>query len=105
MESDEEPGPSKGQSWRVLARLDKLVASGRLTAEEAERLRAAGGSSEAEGVLWSIRARHAAGRLRAAVESGEVDEAQADQIVNRVRAGDHTAELRTWVRRLGRSDR
>lgn len=88
---------------RLPRRLDKLVASGRLTADEADQLRAAQLTGQAEGVLNSIRARHAAASLRAAVDSGNLNPAEADRILEQIRAGDHTPELRARVRRLAQT--
>lgn len=85
---------------RLPRRLDKLVASGRLTAEEADRLRSAEPAGQAKDTLNSIRARHAAAGLDAAVDSGKLSRAEADRILDRVRAGEHSPELRARVRRL-----
>lgn len=92
-------------SLRRLPRgLDKLVESGRLTAEEADRLRTAG-AGQIEGVLRSIRTRHAAASLHAAVASGSLERAEADRILERVRAGDHSPQLRAQIRHLARPRR
>ena len=85
-------------------RLDKLIGSGRLTAEEAERLQAASGSNQVEGVLTSIRVRHAAIRLDAAVGRGQLTRAEADRLLDRIRAGDHSHDLRAQIRRLEQAD-
>ncbi len=44
---------------RIIGQLDKMVASGRVTEQEAEQLRASEGTSEFEHVVGEIRARHA----------------------------------------------
>jgi hypothetical protein len=77
-----------------------LVASGRITAEEAERLRAAEPSGQAEGVLTSIRARHAATSLEAAVDAGKLSREEADLILEQISSGAHSPELRARIRRL-----
>jgi hypothetical protein len=81
-------------------RLDKLVASGRLTAEEADRLRAAEPSGQAEDVLTDIRARHAAASLETAVAAGTLSREEVDEILGQIRSGEHSPDLRARVRRL-----
>lgn len=94
---------SRARAWRLPRKLDKLVASGRLTAEEADRLRSAEPTGQVEGVLTSIRVRHAAASLQTAVDSGQLDRAEADRILAQLRAGEHSPELRARVRRLAQS--
>ena len=55
-------------------------------------------------MLNSIRARHAAASLRAAVDSGNLSPAEADRILEQIRAGDHSPELRARVRRLAQAN-
>ena len=104
MSTDHRHPRSREGHWRLPRRLDKLVASGRLTADEADQLGAAQPTGQAEGVLNSIRARHAAASLRAAVDSGNLSPAEADRILEQIRAGDHSPELRARVRRLAQAD-
>lgn len=85
---------------RVPRRLDKLVASGRLSAEEANRLRS-GEPREIEETVIGIRVRHAGARLEAAVAAGEISQAEADAVLDRLRLGDHSAEVRARINRLG----
>jgi hypothetical protein len=85
---------------KVPQRLNKLVESGRITSEEAERLRA--GDTDA---VVGIRVRHAAARLDRAVEGGEITKEEADRLLARLRAGEHPAELRAEVNRLVRAQK
>ncbi|MHB8289994.1 MAG: hypothetical protein ACYDEY_12295 [Acidimicrobiales bacterium] len=91
---------SRVSKWRLPRRLDKLVESGRLAAEEADRLRAAEPSGQAEVVLAAIRARHAAASLQVAVDAGRLSREEADGILEQIRSGEHSPELRAQVRRL-----
>jgi len=74
-----------------------MVASGRLTAEEAERLRAAPDPTGTEKVLRDIRARHAGERLDVAVAEGAMTREDADDILERVRRGEHSRNLRSHL--------
>ncbi len=47
------------QPERIIEQLDKMVASGRITPEEAARLRATAGTSEFDSAMGAVRARHA----------------------------------------------
>jgi len=87
---------------RIPRRLDQLVASGRISAEEAQRLRAATGGGELDAAIAAIRARHAAAALEAAVGSGKVSREEVSEILDRIRSGEHSSELRTGIRRLAR---
>jgi hypothetical protein len=95
---------ARSRRWpvRVPRRLDKLVASGRITAREAEHLRA-GAPEEVDGAVVGIRVRHAGARLDAAVAAGELSREEADSILDRLRAGEHSPELRARLNRLGGS--
>lgn len=97
--SQRRPHDRKGGS-RLPRRLDTLVESGRLTAQEADRLRDAETAGGADDVLTEIRARHAAAALGAAVASGNLSQDEADHVLARIQAGEHSAELRARVRRL-----
>lgn len=81
-------------------RLDKLVASACLTQGEADRLQAASDSAQRDEVLTGIRVRHAAARLDAVVEAGRLSREEAERILERLRAGDHSPVLRAQLRRL-----
>ena len=75
-----------------------MVASGRITEEEAGRLRAAEGSAAFEEVVAGIRARHAQVHTDAAVAEGRISESEADGLLTRVRSGEHSKELRSNIK-------
>lgn len=103
MEFDE--AENRRRAVRVPRRLDRLVSSGRLTAEEADRLRVGADGEVDEEVLVGIRARHAAAKLDAGVAAGEIDREEADAIRVRLLSGEHSAELRARLNRLGGAGR
>ncbi|MEX0629666.1 MAG: hypothetical protein WEE67_04405 [Chloroflexota bacterium] len=74
---------------RILERLDRMVESGRLTEQEAERLHAAGDPGEFDAVVRDIRVRHAESRLAAAVADGRMSQEEADRFLERLRRGEH----------------
>ena len=55
---------------RSIEQLEKMAASGRITPEEAARLRAGAGAPEFDAVMGTIRARHAQSHADAAVAPG-----------------------------------
>ena len=83
---------------RMMERLDAMVASGRLTPEEAARLRATEGTSEFDDAVAAIRARHARAHTERAVGEGRMSPEDADGYLERVRSGEHSRELRTSIR-------
>jgi polyhydroxyalkanoate synthesis regulator phasin len=83
---------------RMMERLDAMVANGRLTAEEAAELRASAGTPEFDEILARVRARHAQAHTGPAVADGTMSQDEADQLLERVLAGEHSAELRKQVR-------
>ena len=85
--------PGKDQN-KVLGQLDRMVSAGRVTSQEAERLRAAGTPAAFEAAMGAIRARHAGATLDAAVADGQLTQPEADELEQRIRAGDHSAGLR-----------
>jgi hypothetical protein len=80
--------------------LTHLVESGQLTEAQAAQLQA--GDPAVAGLMAGIRARHATERLGRAVAAGRVSEDEASQLVEQVRAGDHSPELRREINRLVR---
>ena len=82
--------------------MDRLVASGRVTPQEAVRLQAED-PAETASALAEIRVRHARAVLDAAVEAGEIDPSEVHALLDRLRSGEHPAELRTRINRLRRS--
>ena len=79
---------------RIIEQLDTMVASGRMTQEEAVRLRACEGTDEFDVVLAGVRARHAQVHTDAAVAGGTMSQEQAEGYLERVRNGEHSGELR-----------
>jgi polyhydroxyalkanoate synthesis regulator phasin len=86
------------QTDHIMEQLDKMVAAGRVTAEEAARLRATAGTSGFDEALASIRARHAQAHTDRAVEAGRLTEEEADGYLARVRDGEHSRELRSAIK-------
>ncbi len=89
------------QQERIIEQLEKMVGSGRVTPEEAGRLRATAGTTEFDAVMGKIRARHAEVHTDAAVAAGKLSQEEADTTLDRVRDGEHTAALRAHIRGAG----
>ncbi|MGI8775829.1 MAG: hypothetical protein ACR2LJ_00220 [Acidimicrobiales bacterium] len=85
---------------RLLERLDHMVESGRVTDDEAARLRAATGPQESEQAVGDIRLRHAGARLDAAVADGGMSREEADGFLERLRNGEHPRGLRSHLAKL-----
>jgi polyhydroxyalkanoate synthesis regulator phasin len=83
---------------RMMQRLDTMVAKGRITPDEAAQLRVTEGTSEFQQVLARIRARHAQSHTDPAVADGAMSQEEADHLLERVLAGEHSTELRKQVR-------
>lgn len=92
---------------RIVKQLDKMVASGRMTDAEANRLRATHGTPEFELVLGEVRARHASAYLDAAVGEGQMTEEEAEDQRQKLRRGEHPKGLRARLRmhRTARDER
>jgi hypothetical protein len=82
------------EQQRVLRQLDRMVTAGRVTTQEAERLRAARDAAGFEAVMSEIRARHAGPELEAAVRAGQLSGAEAEDLQHQIRRGDHPRGLR-----------
>jgi hypothetical protein len=83
---------------RMMERLDAMVANGRITADEAAQLRATEGTPAFDDVVACIRARHAQAHTDPAVAEGTMSPEEADHLLGRVVAGEHSTELRKQVR-------
>jgi hypothetical protein len=83
---------------RILEQLDTMVASGRVTEEEAARLRATEGTSEFEAAVGAIRARHAGTHMESAVAGGDMSDEEAQSYLGRLRNGEHPEGLRARLR-------
>jgi polyhydroxyalkanoate synthesis regulator phasin len=86
---------------RVIEQLDRMVASGRITPEEADWLRVTAGTTEFHAVMGAIRARHAQAHTDAAVAAGTMSAEDAAAALESVRQGDHSADLRRRIRGVG----
>jgi hypothetical protein len=89
------------QQARIIEQLDKMTASGRITPEEADRLRAAAGTEEFDVVMGAILARHAQIHTDAAIADGRMCPEDAETALERVRDGEHSAALRAQIRGTG----
>jgi polyhydroxyalkanoate synthesis regulator phasin len=83
---------------RIMQQLDKMVSSGRMTEDEARRIRATHGTPEFEKAVLDVRLRHASEQLDAAVDDGEMSRAEADGQLERLREGEHPKGLRSRLR-------
>lgn len=100
MDAEAEGTMEWGKRDRLLGTLDRMVESGRLTENEAQRLRTAAEPSEFNRVVRDIRVRHAGMKLDAAVADGSLTRAKADTLLDRLRAGEHGRFLRARLRTL-----
>jgi hypothetical protein len=83
-----------GKRNGLMRQLDRLVASGRITSAEADRLREATNRDEFDAAARDISVRHAQAQLDAAVEAGEMTEEEAGMQLERLRNGEHRRTLR-----------
>jgi polyhydroxyalkanoate synthesis regulator phasin len=83
---------------RIIQQVDRMVAAGRITEEEARELRAAEGTARFDAVVGAIRARHADAHLQEAVAAGDMSQAEADAAVAQLRSGEHPKGLRATLR-------
>jgi polyhydroxyalkanoate synthesis regulator phasin len=83
---------------RIIERLDAMVAAGRITDDEATRLRATVGTADFDDVLAGVRARHAQVHTDEAVAVGRLSSDEADGLLERVRGGEHSSELRRHIK-------
>ena len=91
---------------RMLERIDAMVQAGRLTEDEAERLRRAD-PSRRDDIIREIRLRHAQAKLHTALEEGRMTQTEVEDVLDKVANG----ERPRFLGRLrhtgdgGRSDR
>jgi hypothetical protein len=90
---------------RILQQLDRMVSAGRVSPQEAERLRAAADADEFEAAMGDVRARHAGADLDAAVADGHLTQPEADDLLRRLRRGEHAPGLRKNLRQWRRLHR
>ena len=84
---------------RIIEQVEKMVRSGRITEEEAERLRATEGTADFDTAIGDIRARHAGVHMESAIAKGEMTQEEADGYLVRLRDGEHPEGLRARLRK------
>jgi hypothetical protein len=82
-----------------IERLDKMVKAGRVTEDEADRLRAAARGGDLDEAVREIQLKHARARVDAAVENGRLSQGEADSLVQRITNGESPRLLRGLRRR------
>ena len=105
MDEDLENQTDGSRRQRLLQRLDRMVESGRVTDRDAQRLRAAATPGEFDETVQDIRLRHAGTRLTSAVADGAMPQEEADDLLERLRRGEHSWSLRARLRSLRSADR
>ena len=83
---------------RLVGRLDKMVQAGRLTEEDAERLRAAANSGQLDDAVREIQLKHARERVNTALENGRLTQEEARAIFDRLAKGEDLRFLRGLLR-------
>jgi hypothetical protein len=79
---------------RLLGRLDKMLEGGRVTEEEARRLRVAADSEDFDEAVREIRLRHATERLGEALDDGRITPEEAATFRERLKNGEDPRFLR-----------
>lgn len=90
---------------RILEQLDKMVATGRVTEDEAAALRATSNTEEFERAMGAIRARHASEHMQSAITAGEMTPKEADGYLDELRRGEHPTGLRARLSKHRRGRR
>jgi hypothetical protein len=98
MERPGEHSTTDSDAERLLCRLGKMEASGRITGEEAEGVRTAD-PGEVDEATRAIRLRHARERLEGDVRDGRTTQDEADVILQRLADGEHPRLLLDLPRR------
>jgi polyhydroxyalkanoate synthesis regulator phasin len=98
MDDDGHAGTGRANARHLTQSIDKLLASGQVTEEEAARLHAALQEGGRDAVVRDIRVRHAEAALAGAVQDGRMTQQEADGYLDRLRAGDHSRSLRAHLR-------
>ncbi len=99
MSEDHQADAESAKRERIVKNLDSMVESGRVTETEAAHLREAPQPAAFERAIRDIRIRHAATKLDAAVEAGEMSKQDAEAILERLRRGEHSGSLRARLRK------
>jgi hypothetical protein len=84
--------------------LAHLKTNGHLTPEEVLALES-GDPDQGDAAMRGMRARHASDRLEAAVNAGTISEQEAADLIQQVRHGGHSRQLRARINKLARRDR
>jgi hypothetical protein len=103
MNDDFAPTTPKNRK-RLLERLDHMVRSGQVTEEEATDLRAATNDEDYDAAIVRIRTRHAKARLDAAVQAGQMTQAEANANLDEIQRGMHPRGLRAHLRKFTSKD-
>ena len=91
------------QRENIARGLDKMVKKGQMTQDEADRLQDASDPEEFEVAVRALRARHADKRLAGAVKDGTMTKQEANDVLERIKTGEHSRSLRSHLRQLVRS--
>jgi len=83
----------------VTKRVDRMLAAGRITKEEADRLRSAADADELEALIRDVRSRHASARLDAEVAEGRMSADEAAAALQSLASGGHS-RFRGFLRGL-----
>jgi hypothetical protein len=78
----------QGHTDRIEERVTKMLKAGRITEEEAERVRAAAAQGEADSVVHEIRLKHIKARVDVAVADGQLAPEEADTLLERAASGE-----------------
>jgi polyhydroxyalkanoate synthesis regulator phasin len=84
---------------RIMEQVDSMVASGRITEDEAARLRATQGTAAFDAAVGAIRARHAGAHMETAIARGEMGQEESEAYLERLRNGEHPEGLRARLRK------
>lgn len=94
MDQSDDNHAEQTEAERLRRRVDKMVQAGRVTSEEEKRVRAAADSGELDDAVREIRLRHARARFGAEVRAGRVTQEEADLALQRLENGEHQGLLR-----------
>jgi hypothetical protein len=103
MDDDGHTATGRANARHLTQSIDKLLASGQVTEEEAARLQAALEHGRRDEVVRDIRVRHAEAALAGAVQDGRMTQQEADGYLDRLRAGEHSRSLRVHLRGFRRA--
>jgi len=84
---------------QILVRVDKMLAAGRITEDDATRLRAAAETGVGlDDAVKAVRSKHVRAKVDDAIDDGRLTAEEADSVVDEVEHG-HMARLRRALRR------